>query len=461
MSGIIVDLFAGGGGASLGIEMALGRAPDIAINHDPIALGVHERNHPITRHLHGDVWHYAPREVVGDRPVDLLWLSPTCTHFSRAKGAPLDRRQASRVRALAWVGARWARDLPPKQRPRLILCENVEAFRGWGPLDENGRVRDGKQGFTFRRWIRTIEGAGYRSSYRELRACDYGAPTTRNRIFVGFSLDGEIDWPDATHGDGLLPYRSAAECIDWTIPAPSIFGRGLATPTLRRIARGIRKHVLEAAEPFIIPVSHGGDARVQPIGGPLRTVTASSRSPFAVVVPSLIHLSNGERPGQAPRIYDPQDPLSTVVAQGVKHGLVTAFLVKHFGGHEGSGLPLPNQVGTVTTRDHHALVTCLLGDRRVEVRDFLREHGGAPDGDLVRIGGEVYAIADIGMRGLVPRELARAQGFPDSYVLEQTADGRPTTKTKQIALVGNSVSPVVAEALVRANFRGAAGRVAA
>ena len=470
MRGLIVDLFAGGGGASLGIERATGRSPDYAINHDKIALGVHERNHPATKHLHGDVWHYHPRDVVGDREVELLWLSPTCVHFSQAKGAPLDRREASKSRALAWVGPRWARE----KRPRLICHENVAPFEKWGPLGNDGKVRPGKDGFTFRRWVREYTREGYNVEWRRLRACDFGAPTIRDRLFVQASLD-PIVWPDATHGPGLIPHRGAIECIDWSIPAPSIFapGRNLVEATMRRVARGVRKHVLKAARPFIL--SQYGTARGgRSIDESLPTVLAG-RSKEYLVVPSLVHLSNGERPGQAPRIYDPQKPLSTIVAGGVKHGLVAAMLVKHFGGHEGSGMSVLDPLGAVTTRDHHALVTCMLGDRREEVRSFLRRFRedawkerflrgspaqtslfGEADDDLVRVDGEVYAIADIGMRNLAPRELARGQGFHDGYVIEETASGQPVSLTKQVALIGNSVAPHVAEALVRANWDNAA-----
>lgn len=472
--GQIVVLFAGWGGADEGIVAATGREPDVAINHDEIALAVHRANHPRTRHLCGDVYHYDPRDVCGSGRVWMLWASPTCTHFSKAKGGPLDRREASRVRALAWVVTRWAREV----RPSVIFLENVEAFQGWGPLANDGKPDPAKRGSTFRRWVRSLEKLGYVVEWRELRADDYGAPTSRKRLFVVARCDGRpIVWPQPTHGPGRdAPHRGAFEVLDFSIPAPSIFARKkpLVAATLRRIARGMQRFVFGAAEPFIIPVSHAGDARVHSIREPLRTVTASSRSPFHLVVPYLIHVSNGERQGQAPRVYDIREPLGTVVAGGIKHGLVFAFMMKNFGGHESPGLPLTAPLGTVTTRDHHALVVCsTVGDRRRHVMDLLsrysgtatsdpqmsldlfgsiagRQPGRSPDG-VVRFGGASYVVADVGARLLVPRELARAHDFGDDRALERDADGRPISTTKQVRLIGNSVPKKPAEALVAAN----------
>lgn len=441
--GLVVDLFAGAGGASLGIRNALGRDPDVAVNHDSFAVAVHAANHPGTRHLRGDVWHADPREVCAGAPVDLLWASPTCTFFSKAKGGPLDRKAASKVRALAWVVTRWAKEVCP----RVILLENVEAFGQWGPLLADGRPCPARRGFTFRRWVAALEGAGYVVDWRELRACDYGAPTSRKRLFVVARCDGQpIVWPAPTHGPGLRPYLTAASCIDWSIPVPSIFGRSkpLAEATMRRIARGLRRFVLETDRPFVV-----GDA-----------------------VPSLVHVSNGERVGQAPRVYDIEQPLGTVVAGGVKHALVAAYLAKHFGGHEGPGQSLTLPLGTVTCKDHHALVTAsAIGDRREAVRAFITQYNGTSVGQslnlplntvttrdrfgLVTVHGELFEIADIGMRLLTPRELARAQGFPDSYRLDIDVDGKPVSKTTQVRLIGNSVACDVAEALARANVASA------
>jgi DNA (cytosine-5)-methyltransferase 1 len=392
MSGLIVDLFAGGGGASTGIEWALGRSPDVAINHSADAIAMHEANHPNTRHLRGNVWDYAPLEVTGGRPVELLWASPTCTFFSKAKGGPLDRREASKVRSLATVVTRWAR----AARPRLIVVENVEAFAQWGPLTNAGKPCPFRKGKSFKRWISNLRGAGYHVEWRELRGCDYGAPTSRKRLFVVASLEGRVVFPAPTHGPKrtLLeqPYRTALECIDWSVPCPSIAGRAkpLSDATLRRVERGLQRFVLESPAPLIV------DRKV----------------------PWMIHLSNGERVGQSPRIYDLRLPLGTIVAGGIKHGLVCAFLAKHYGGKGSPGADLRLPLSTITTVDHHALVTV---------------HG--------------EPVVDIGMRPLTPRELFRAQGFPDSYRIDMLS------KTAQIRAVGNSVCPHVAAAVVRSNFQ--------
>lgn len=416
---LVVDLFAGGGGASLGIRDAIGRDPDMAINHDAVAVAVHAANHPTTRHLHGDVWHYAPRDVVGGDSVGLLWASPTCTFFSRAKGGPLDVKAARKIRSLASVVVRWARDV----RPRLIIIENVEAFQQWGPLLHDGKPCPVRKGKNFRSWVGKLRALGYVVEWRELRACDFGAPTSRKRLFIIARCDGHpIVWPAPTHGCGLLPYMTTADCIDWSIPCPSIFGRKkpLAEATMRRIARGVRKFVLEAERPFVV----------------------------GAVSPSLVHVSNGERKGQAPRIYDIQKPLGTVVAGGVKHALVTAsadgdrreevraFITKYYGDTEagaraGQSPRLP--LDTITTANRFGLVV---------VHD------------------QVFDIRDIGMRMLEPRELARAQGFPDDFVIDTDVYGNRVSKTAQIRLVGNSVASHVASALVRANLDSIVGLAA-
>lgn len=440
---MIVDLFAGGGGASLGIEWALGRSPDVAINHDRFALAMHAANHPHTTHLRGDVWSYAPRDVTQGKTVELLWASPTCTFFSKAKGGALDRKKATSVRSLAWVVHRWAREA----QPRVIVVENVEAFRHWGPLLGNGKVCPLRKGRTFRNWVRKIEKAGYVVEWRELRGCDYGAPTSRNRLFIIARCDGEpIAWPTPTHGPKLKRYRSAAECIDWTLPVPSIFERTktLAAPTLRRIARGVQKFVL-TRDPFVVPTPE-------------------------LVAPTLIHRSNGERKGQAPRVYDIREPIGTLVAQGQKHALVCAFLEKAFGGRSSAGLDVRSPLSTITTVDHHRLVAVSArGDRREAVKAFLAKFHGVPidqpqvqlplgtiaSGEhkwLVTVHGEQYEIADIGLRMLSPRELFRAQGFPDDYVIAPLVGDRPLSKTAQVRMVGNSVVPHLAAAIVAANI---------
>lgn len=496
---LVVDNFAGGGGASDGIRRALGRDPDIAINHDREALAMHMANHPRTRHYCEDVFDVDPRVACGGRPVALAWFSPDCTFHSKARGAKpfRDRDRARRRRGLAWVVVRWAKAV----RPRVIILENVEEFADWGPLLEDGRPDPERRGFTFRRWLAQLRGAGYAVEMRELRACDYGAPTIRKRLFIIARSDGlPIVWPTPTHGAHRAPFRTAAECIQWEIPCPSIFDRAkpLAEKTLRRIGRGVWRYVVDAASPFIVPVTHAGDDRVHGIHEPVRTLTAAHRGELAFVSPTLIQTGYGERPGQVPRVPGLDKPLGTCVAGGAKHALVAAFLAKHYGGHEATGSRLAAPIATITTQDHHALVathmvklmgSCADGQAMAlpfptvraqgthlgEVRAFLTKYYGTGDGQsaqvplgtvttrdrfgLVMVAGEPYEIADIGMRMLQPRELFRAQGFRDDYDIEPLIDGKPLTKTAQIRMCGNSVSPVMAEALVRANVRESAGRL--
>ena len=526
---LIIDSFAGGGGASLGIEWALGRSPDIAINHDPEAIALHAANHPRTRHYCESVWKVDPAAVTGGRRPALLWASPDCKHHSNAKGGkPVDKK----IRGLAWAVTRWAKAV----QPRVICLENVEEFQDWGPLDDDNKPDPVQRGLTFKRWVRKLKSYGYRVEWRELRASDYGAPTSRKRLFVIARCDGlPIVWPEPTHGAGLVPWRTAAECIDWSLPVRSIFGRKhpLADNTLKRIARGIRRYVIESGHPFIIPVKTWGGGGNEPrsLEEPMRTVTASKRGEFALVAPSLVQSGYGEREGQAPRSLDIEKPLGTVVAGGQKHALVAAFLAKHYGGnYTGDGTRLGAPMHTVTAVDHHSLVTAFMaqhntgnigrpmtdpvstvvgswsstqglvtshllklhgtcadgqevtkplptiramGTHLAEVRAFLVKHAGlTASGEqlglgfggaardrlgLVALGGVDFAIADIGMRMLAPRELYRAQGFPDSYLIDVTCDGEPLTTTAQVRMCGNSVCPPIAAAIVRAQFAAVEG----
>lgn len=501
---LVIDNFAGGGGASLGIEWALGRSPDVAVNHDPEAVAMHAANHPDTRHLCGDVWDVKPREVCGGRPVGLAWFSPDCTHHSKAKGGkPRDKGKAEKSRGLAWVVVRWANDV----KPRVIILENVEEFEDWGPLTADGRPDKQRKGLTFRRWLGCLKSAGYEVELRQLRAADYGAPTTRKRLFIIARCDGQpIVWPEATHGPGRgKAHRTAAECIDWSIPTPSIFGRKkpLAEKTMRRIARGIFRFVIGSAQPFIVPLTHQrvNDSAPHGLDQPLRTITAAHRGELALIAPTLVQTGYGERPGQAPRSLDLQKPLGTIVPGG-KHALCAAFLAKHNGGHEATGTRAGEPMHTITCRDHHGLVVSHLtkfygtstgsplsapmptvttggnkgGGHLGEVRAFLTQYNGQSNAlpldapintvttrdrfGLVYVHGEPYEIADIGQRMLAPRELYRAQGFPDTYRIDlqvTKTDKRgnvrtaPLTKTAQIRMVGNSVCPPIAAALVAAN----------
>lgn len=366
---LIVDLFAGGGGASQGIFQALGRHPDIAINHDEEAVAVHARNHPGTDHRCVSVWVAEPRAVCAGRPVGLLWASPDCRHFSRAAGG---RPKWKAVRSLPGVVLTWA----TRVRPRVILVENVREMIGWGPLLADGTPCPDRIGRSFNQWVGRLRGLGYKVQWRELCAADFGAPTIRTRLFVQARCDGlPIVWPQPTHSrlPSLFarPWRTAAECIDWTLPCPSIFTRKrpLADATMRRIAQGIERYVLGKSEPFIVRIGHWSHRTGRGFG-------------FRGVAAFLIHYYSNGKQGQ-----DPREPLGTI-----------------------------------------------------------RTHGSCA---LVTVEGVPTPIVDIGMRMLSPAELAFAQGFPPEYDM---TDAGSLTKTTEIRLIGNSVCPPVAEAVIRACF---------
>lgn len=409
-----IDGFAGGGGTSKGIEMAIGRSPDVAINHNDEALAMHLANHPETRHIHSNIRTVRYERVLNGKRCGFAWFSPDCTFHSKARGGKpfRDRDRARRLRGLAWEAVRCAEAI----RPRIIFVENVEEFQDWCPLGANGIPLRSKKGASFVRWVARLRNFGYIVDWRQLRACDFGAPTSRRRLFVIARCDGKpIVWPAATHGPHLAqPYRTAAECIDWSLPVPSIFltpeeakewakARGMETPrrpladaTLRRIARGIQRFVLDAAQPFIVNVRHhGGDrvysllepartipasdrevalvtpfltpyyterqeerhARTRGVDEPLPTITASGGGKVALLAPTLIQVGYGERQGQAPRVLDLHKPLGTIVGGGMKHALVAAFLAKHNGGHEATGQTLFEALHAITTVDQKALVT--------------------------------------------------------------------------------------------------------
>ena len=391
---LIIDNFAGGGGTSTGLEAAFGRPVDIAINHNPEALAMHAINHPHTHHLCESVWDVDPIEVTKNQPVGLVWLSPDCKHFSKAKGdTPVEKS----IRGLAWVGMRWI----AKTKPRVMMLENVEEFKTWGPLlvDEDGKARPdpAKKGKFFESFLKQLRAHGYKVEYRELRACDNGAPTIRKRLFLVARRDGiPICWPDQSHGaptsaaviaGKMLPWRTAAECIDFSLPSASIFGRkkDLAVNTQRRVAKGLWRHVLTSAKPFIVgaggPVFSGKPVSSdQPIGTlttenhravvapvmapfigehanasnqrnmaadePLRTICAQVKGGhFSVVAPTLLplrgtsdsHLNNG---------HSVERPLSTISAGGLHHALVAGHITKFNTGSVGFGLDEP--MATIT-----------------------------------------------------------------------------------------------------------------
>jgi DNA (cytosine-5)-methyltransferase 1 len=472
---IVVDLFAGGGGASLGIERALGRSVDVAVNHDPIAVAMHRINHPHTRHYKADVFEVDPLDATGGRPVGLLWASPDCTQFSRAKGGKPIRDSKKKLRCLAWVVVKWAK----RVQPRVILMENVREFADWGPLGKDDRPCPKRKGTTFRRWLNQLRALGYAVEWRVLNAADYGAPTHRRRLCLIARRDGEpIVWPETTHGPGRSrAYRTAAECIDWSLPCHSIFltrqegramgvNRPLAAKTMRRIAMGVKRFVLENPKPFIVRVNHGVDHfRGQSVDAPLGTVT--SRHGYGVAAPFVIQ-QNGEAPHQDTRGQKVDEPIRTVTPRGGG-----GFSLVQYNGQKGNevrGSAADQPVNTVTPEprfalaaanlirmgrnavqwsaadkplgtvcaggNHHAVTTATLdGGKRVsEVRAFLLKYYGTGDGQavdepihtipsvdrfgVVTVGHHDYVIGDIGLRMLSPRELFRCQGFPDGYCID-------------------------------------------
>lgn len=428
---IIVDNFAGGGGASTGIEMATGMSVDIAINHDPAAIEMHKLNHPDTEHYCESIWDVDPVKAANGRKVGLCWLSPDCTHHSKAKGgAPVKQE----IRGLAWIAVRWAIAV----KPRVIMLENVEEFKDWGPIEDGKPVKELK-GQTFESFVKALEALGYTVDFRELHACDYGAPTTRRRFFMIARCDSkEIVWPEPTHGDPRSlevqrgykkPWVASSKIIDWSIGTPSIFDRKkpLVENTLKRIAKGLQKFVLEADNPFVLDgkasflSSYYTEQSEREVRGlsldtPLHTITAGGNR-FALVNCFLVKYY-----GQS-FAQDIQEPLHTITAGGNRFGLVSAFLTKYYG--QSSAQPLTEPLHTITTKDRFGLVT---------------------------IHGNQYQIADIGMRMLKPHELYAAQGFPKNYQYEFSAEGKKITHAEKIKRVGNSVPPPFAEALVRANL---------
>lgn len=380
---MIIDCFAGGGGASTGIELALGRSPDVAINHSEAALALHQANHPETLHLDSNIWDVDPASVTKGRKVGLVWASPDCKHFSKAKGSSLCDRN---IRDLAWVVHRWAR-LPKAERPDVILLENVEEFITWGPICEQGQPIKEFAGQTYELWVRQLRDLGYKVQWKELRACDYGAPTIRKRLFIVARCDGRpIVWPKPTHGDPksaavrkgkLKPWRGAAEIIDWSIPCPSIFDtseqikeklglrakRPLAENTLARIARGMARYVLEAERPFLVSLK-GTDRRDSSIYAPHPTVLAGGYH-SALIAPSITRFNSGATGS------DMSAPVSTVTANSfIKRpggaaplGIAAPYLASYYSHSEGRGKRASNPadpLATVVTENRHAVVAPVL-----------------------------------------------------------------------------------------------------
>lgn len=706
---LVIDLFAGGGGASSGLEQAFGRMVDIAVNHDPVAIDLHMANHPQTLHLTSDIFDVDPKEVTQGRKVGFAWFSPDCTFHSKARGGKPMRSKETKRRSLAWVVTRWAGTV----RPRIICLENVEEFQDWGPLvgpPHAQRPCKRRRGQTFKQWVKSLTGLGYTVEWRELRSCVYGAPTIRKRLYLIARCDGQpIVWPEATHADPksvdvqakkLKTYRTIAECIDWSIPMLSIFAtkeeakiwgkeherpspiRPLAENTNRRIARGVKRFVIDNPRPFLVTLAHGeesngkkrwgatersidkpltsvkcsnGDAVVAPhitkfrsgatgceLTEPMPTITANSHggecnpggsTPLGIVAPLICPVTHdgerrtpgadeplatittaqrgeqalvapylvpryGEREGQEPRtrsveeagpavvpdgnggslaaihlqtannsrdpLYGADEPANTIVSDGARHSVVAANLAAYYGAKSDEdvrGGELDEAIHTIPTENRHALVASFLAQNNegfydgagrpldepnptvcangslqsliaanlVELhgtasaetvesptgaisaqgqhyglaathiqRDFGESVGSKtsePIGTItpngmgkaalvasfmakyygqgvgqeideplhtiptvdrfgvvtVTINGEQYFIQDIAMRMLQPEELKLAQGFRKTYILDRGASGRKLTKTEQVRMIGNSVSPPVAEAIARAN----------
>ncbi len=502
MPELIIDSFAGGGGASQGIFEALGRHPDYAINHDDDALAMHAANHPETVHLSKNIYKVDPMDVVGRNPVGLLWASPDCKHFSKAKGGRPVKRN---IRDLAWVVVSWAK----RARPRVIILENVEEFQDWGPVGLDGKPCADRKGKTFKKWVATLRRQGYCVEWRELRACDYGAPTIRKRLFLIARRDNvPIVWPEPTHGPvgseavisgQLQPWRSAAEIIDWSLPCPSIFLtkeegrvlgviRPLAFNTMARIARGVKKYVLDAALPFIVQVQNASNPNgTVDLRSPMQTITANPKGGgHALLTPFVSRQFSGSIG------HSLDDPSGAITAGGGgKSALVTAFLAQHNTGVTARAMAEP--LSTIVSRgSQQQLVAAHMlsmrgSDRRDRAVDqpletvtaggthaatvcaFLSKYYGTGEGQdaaepmhtltvkdrfsvvTVEIGGEPYTIVDIGMRMLTAREMFRAQGFPETYQIDHRPDGSKLTKTAQVRLCGNSVCPPIARALVAAN----------
>ncbi|WP_336341210.1 DNA cytosine methyltransferase [Pseudomonas atacamensis] len=639
---IVVDFFCGGGGAGTGLEMGLGRAVNVAKNHSPQAISMHTVNHPGAVHYTTDVFDGDPDTECGGKAVGWFHMSPDCTHHSQAAGGQPRKRE---IRNLSWIGLKWA----GKKKPRVISLENVKQILQWGPLiakrcKSTGRVMKlggavaepgevvpvhqqflvpdpKRRGQTWTVFVAELERLGYAVEWRVIKACDFGAPTSRERLFMIARCDGQpIVWPEPTHAKnpakGQKKWRTAAECIDWTIPSKSIFDRAkpLAPATLRRIAKGMKKFVIDAADPFIVPIAnwsgesvqsahdplrtvtswprggsfamaspiiapatHQGSDRINDPHAPLPTVTCANRGELTLISPvlvgaggpqysgkptainqpagtlmtqnhravaaaALVQLGNGDKPGSAPRsadlaqplgtimasggkygiatalmaqmnggfnttdaksIGDPMttvtntgsqqqlvtanlvhlrgncdardaaDPLHTISAGGTHHGLVTAFMERQFGASVGQGVDDPAPTITAGGGGKSSLVELQLSPEvesgALRVAAFLISYYGtenmsaadAPAPTIttkdrlglvtVTIKGTPYVIVDICLRMLQPAELYKAQGFPADYIISHGADGKPFTKTQQVHMCGNSVSPPPMAALARAN----------
>ena len=517
MSGLIIDCFAGGGGAYVGIEMALGRPVDIAINHDEQAIRMHKTNHPQTLHLTEDIFKVDLEKYVRGQRVALMWASPDCTSHSKAKGGQ-PRKQGLRI--LPWAVYKHAR----KILPDVIIMENVEEIQQWGPLDENGKPIPERKGEEYQKFISSMKSLGYDFDSKELVAADYGAPTTRKRWYAIFRRDGKpIIWPEPTHGktgtDGKKKWVPVSTVLNFSDLGNSIFGRKkpLAENTMRRTARGLEKFVFNNPEPFIIQVNHSGENfRGQSIHEPMPTVT--QKHGFGVITPVAVPFIDktygGNYKGAGSGMNQPvstittvdhnrlitplliqyhsettkigvrgqavTDPLQTIDTSN-RYGLVIAFLEKFY--KSGTGQSLAEPIHTITTSPgHFGQVSVLAVDwkelqaagideetaqKATWVSQFIMEYYGCGIGQslndplhtvvtkdrfaLITVLGNEYAILDIFLRMLTPEELKLAQGFPKDYIIDRDYNWQKYPVCEQVKRIGNSVVPIMAEALVSAN----------
>lgn len=430
MNGLIIDCFAGGGGASVGIEMALGRPVDIAINHDEQAIRMHKTNHPQTLHLTEDIFKVDLEKYVNGRHVALMWASPDCTSHSKAKGGQ-PRKQGLRI--LPWAVYKHAKNILPD----VIIMENVEEIQQWGPLDENGKIISERKGEEYKRFINSMQSLGYDFDSRELVAADYGAPTTRKRWYAIFRRDEKpIIWPEPTHSKTGTDGKRWLECgdyIDWSDLGRSIFDRPkpLAEATMKRIANGYVKYVVNNPHPYIVRNKdavafliqyHGeqkeGYSRGQLLTEPIKTIDTSNRYGLVTAFVTKFYKSGiGQRC---------DEPLHTITTSPGHFGLISAFMIKYYG--TGCGQVLNSPLGTITTKDRFGLVNA-----------------------LTEIDGERYILKDIFLRMLKPEELKVMQGFPPDYIIDRDYNWKKYPVCEQVKRIGNSVVPIMARSLVETN----------
>lgn len=425
MNGLIIDCFAGGGGASVGIEMALGRPVDIAINHDPQAIRMHKTNHPQTLHLTEDIFKVDLEKYVAGRHVSLMWASPDCTSHSKAKGGQ-PRKQGLRI--LPWAVYKHA----SKILPDVIIMENVEEIQQWGPLDKNGKPIKERAGEDYRKFISAMKSLNYQFDSRELVAADYGAPTTRKRWYAIFRRDGKpIVWPEVTHTKEN--WLQCGDYIDWSDLGKSIFDRPkpLAEATMKRIANGYVKYVVNNPEPYIVKNKeavafliqyHGeqktGGARGQLMTEPIKTIDTSNRYGLVTAFVTKFYKSGI---GQGC-----DEPLHTITTSPGHFGVISAFLIKYYG--TGCGQEASRPLGTITTKDRFGLVNA-----------------------VTEINGQRYVLKDIFLRMLKSEELKVLQGFPKDYIIDRDYRWGKYPISEQVKRIGNSVVPIMAQVLVTAN----------